>query len=312
MSLITDYRPTDFNEFIGSETSIKTLKSKLKKKDKPHAYLLHGPAGCGKTTLARIIANYLINNNEENLKGNMNFSELDAAAFGKKDTIREIRRKVNLAPVGGDSARVWLLDEAHGLSTDSREVLLKVLEEPPEHVFFILATTEPEKFKPTLRRRCLSIEVFPVEEEEMTTFLNQIVELEEKEISSEIIELIIDRSIGSPGIALQQLELIIDLEPKDMEDVIQNYEDVQSKSINLCRALIAKEKWRRITKILNDGLLDSSNIEGIRIAVLRYAVTVLRKEESSNAYLIADAFKMPFYNDPKERLVVACYEAVFE
>lgn len=309
-SLPIDYRPTDFNQFIGSEASVKILKSKMKKDHPPHSYLIHGPSGCGKTTLGRIAAGWLINTDD--IENNMNFTELDAVSFGLKDTIRDIRKKMKMAPVGGHKARVWLLDECHKLTPDAQEAMLKALEDTPAHVYFILATTEPGKLKITLKRRCVPIEVFPVDEEEMTTFLNQIVELEEKEIPSEIIELIIDRSIGSPGIALQQLEMIIDVEPEDMEDVIQEYEDIQTKSIDLCQALIRKEKWKSIIKILNNGLLDGSNIESIRIGVLRYAVAVLRKKDDTNAYLIADAFKMPFYNDSKERLVVACYEAIFE
>lgn len=309
-SLPIDYRPTDFDEFYGSGLSIKTLKSKMEKDDPPHSYLIHGPSGCGKTTLGRIAASWLINTDD--VENNMNFTELDAASFGLKDTVRNIRKKMKMAPIGGYKARVWLLDECHKLTPDAQEAMLKALEDTPGHVYFILATTEPGKLKITLKRRCLSIEVFPVEEEEMIVFLNQIIEAEKKKIPAEIKELIIDRSLGSPGIALQQLELIIDLDPEDMEEVIQNYEDIQSKSIDLCRALIKKEKWKGITKILNDGILDGTNIEGVRIAVLRYAVSILRKKDDANAFLIADAFKMPFYNDAKERFVIACYEALFD
>ena len=182
-SLPIDYRPTDFEEFIGSGISIKALKSKIEKDDPPHSYLIHGPSGCGKTTLGRIVASWLINT--DNIENNMNYMELDAASFGLKDTVRDIRKKMKMAPIGGDKARVWLLDECHKLTPDAQEVLLKALEDTPSHVYFILATTEPEKLKITLKRRCLPIEVFPVDEEDMTTFLNQIVEEEEKEIFTE-------------------------------------------------------------------------------------------------------------------------------
>lgn len=308
-SLTLDYRPPDFDGFIGSEISVKALKSKLEKDDPPHSYLMTGPSGCGKTTLGRIAASWLIGTDD--VENNMNFTELDAASFGLKDTVRNIRRKMNLAPIGEDNARVWLMDECHKLTPDAQEAMLKALEDTPAHVYFILATTEPEKLKITLKRRCVPIEVFPVDDEDMTNHLLSISESEKKDVPKDMIELIVDRSLGSPGIALQQLELIIDLEPEDMETVIQNYEDIQSKSIDLCRALIAKEKWKSILKILNGGILDNTNIEGVRIAVLRYAVSILRKKDDPNAFLIADAFKKPFYNDPKERLVTSCYEALF-
>lgn len=310
MSLPIDYRPTEFEDFVGSEASVRALKSKVEKTDPPHSYLITGPSGCGKTTLGRIAAGWLIN--VEHLEDNANYVELDAASFGLKDTVRNIRRQMNKAPIGDGEARVWLLDECHQLTKDAQEALLKALEDTPGHVYFILCTTEPEKLKTTLKRRCVPIEVFPVGEEELYDLLIHILDQEQKPIPKEILEEIMDKSLGSPGLALQQLELVMDLEDKDMKQVIQDYQDVQAQSIELCRALIRKESWKKITKILNGGLLDNTNIESIRIAVLRYAVKIMLGKDSANAYLIADAFKMSFYNDPKERLILACYEAIFE
>ena len=311
-SLPIDYRPEEFDQFIGSKASVKTLLSKVEKEDPPHSYLIIGPSGCGKTTLGRIAATYLINNPQ--IEGNMNFTELDAASFGLKDTVRNIRKNMTLAPIGGDEGRVWLMDECHQLTKDAQEALLKALEDPPDHAFFILCTTEPGKLKTTLKRRCVTIEVFPVEDEELEDYLNTVVQGEGKEnrIKRNIIEMIVDNSLGSPGIALQQLESIIDLEPKDMTKVIKNYENIQTQSIDLCRALIKKEKWKSILKILNGGLLDNTNIESVRIAVLRYSVKALLGGDEAQAYIVADSFSKPFYNDPRERLVLACYEVLFE
>lgn len=309
-SLPIDYRPNTFEDFVGSHASVKALESKVEKENPPHSYLIHGPSGCGKTTLGRIAATYLINTGS--LEGNMNFIELDAASFGLKDTVREIRRNMTRSPVGGDDGRVWLLDECHKLTPDAQEAMLKALEDPPGHVYFILCTTEPGKLKTTLKRRCVSVEVFPIEDKYMMSNLKAIVKEEQAKVPEDILEMIMDRSLGSLGIALQQLELIIDLEPEDMEEIIQNFEDTQSQSIDLCRALIKKESWKSILKILNGGLLDNTNIESVRIAVLRYTITVMLKKNDTNAYLVADAFKKPFYTDPRERLVLACYEAVFE
>lgn len=308
-SLPIDYRPTSFDEFIGSENSIKTLESKMKKDDPPHSYLIYGPSGCGKTTLGRIIAAHFTGEDYENLNKSMNYKEVDGADAKGIASIRGIKKRMKLSPVGDGEALVWVIDECHKITGDAKDALLKALEDTPKHVYFILCTNEPEKLKVTIKRRCLPIEVFPVEEEELIDYLKDVIDAEEAKIPDDAIEAIVDQSMGSPGIALQQLESIIDLDPDDIEDQIKNYESIETKSIDLCRALIKKSKWPSVVKILNNGLLDS-NVEGVRIAVLRYAVSILRKKDDGRAYLIADSFKDPFYVDAKERLVLACYEAL--
>ena len=141
------YRPESFDEVIGNEDTIERLKAVLGNEiRRPHSYLLHGPAGCGKTTLGRIIAK------EVGCKG-MDFVELDSADFRGIQSVRGIRRQTAYAPMESE-CRVWLLDEAHALTNDAQTALLKALEEPPSHVYFILCTTMPEKLLPTLRSRC--------------------------------------------------------------------------------------------------------------------------------------------------------------
>src|SRR5690606_3369465 len=109
--------------------------------DIPHAMLFTGPSGCGKTTLARILRVKLRCSDND-------FQEINAADFRGIDSIRSMRQQVGAAPLGGDS-RIWLIDEAHSMTADAQNAFLKLLEDTPRHVYFFLATTDPQKLKKT-------------------------------------------------------------------------------------------------------------------------------------------------------------------
>ena len=310
MSLHLDYRPEDFDEFLGSDTAVAALISKLDSENRPHSFLITGPSGCGKTTLGRIIARQVgALLEEENPLNSRNYKEMDSADFRGIDTVRNIRQQIRLSPIGGAKARAWLLDECHQLTKDAQEALLKALEDTPEHVYFILATTDPGKLKDTLKRRCQQFELSPFSDDDMEEFLNDIVEAEEKKVPKDIIESIVDAAIGSPGKALVLLDKIIDLPTEDMNEEIKSTYRQLNQAIDLCRAIIKKEKWSKIAKILKD--LRTENAEGIRHMVLKYCSSILLKEDNARAYLIMDAFRDPFYDSPFEKLVLACYDSLY-
>ncbi len=143
MGLDLKHRPKSFDRIIGNEDTVEALESYLTKKDLNHSFLFTGPSGTGKTTLARIVAGEL------GCEG-MDFTEMNSADFRGIDTIRNIRQQMVFPPMEGKN-RGWLLDEAHKLSNDAMNSLLKPLEEPPNHVYFFLATTEPQKLITTIR-----------------------------------------------------------------------------------------------------------------------------------------------------------------
>lgn len=310
MPLHTDYRPTTFKKFLGSHTTVKSIQDKLKKEDHPHVYLITGPSGCGKTTLSRIIARQVgaLLQDEDPTKA-MNYREYDSADFRGIDTIRDIRKNVKLSPIGGASARLWLLDECHQLTKDAQEALLKALEEAKGHVYFVLATTNPEKLKDTLKRRCAEYKVQPVGESDMIDFLYGIAAEEDKDLPEAVAEKIETLAMGSIGKALSMLDRVIDLKEKDaMNQLEADPEDKQI--IDLCQNLIKKAKWTVIAKII-DSLTKTQEPESIRRAVLGYCSAILMKGENSRAYLIMDAFRNPFYDTPKPQLVLAAYESLY-
>ena len=165
LALYRKYRPIDFDSVYGQNDTVTVIKNAIINNKISHAYLFSGPRGTGKTTIAKIIARLV---NCENLdNGNAcgkcynccNFLnsndivEIDAASNNGVDEIREIREKVNLVPCNS-KYKVYIIDEVHMLTNQAFNALLKTLEEPPKHVIFILATTEPHKIPLTISSRC--------------------------------------------------------------------------------------------------------------------------------------------------------------
>ncbi len=148
IALYRKYRPTDFTEVLGQDHIVKAIKGALDAGKVAHAYLLCGPRGTGKTTIARIIANELGTSQND-------IYELDGASNRKIEDVREIRENLRTLPFDS-KYKVYILDEVHMFTKEAWNALLKTLEEPPEHVIFILATTEIQKIPETIVSRCQS------------------------------------------------------------------------------------------------------------------------------------------------------------
>jgi DNA polymerase-3 subunit gamma/tau len=300
MGLYQKYRPETFDEVIGNEAAVKSLQKTVEEKT-THAYLLHGPSGCGKTTLGRIIAREL------GAKGN-DFREVDSADFRGIDTIREMRKSMRYHPVESD-VRVFLLDECHKLSNDAQNALLKALEDTPQHVYFILATTDPQKLIPTIKGRTSQYQVSPLDERQMKRLLKKIAKKEEDKLGREILEQIVQDSFGQPRNAIQILEqvLAVDDEEKRLETAKKQAEQ-QSRSIELCRALLSQNGWKKVSAILKG--LKNEDPESIRRHVLGYAQSVLLNGDNEIAGLVLEEMIEPFYNSGFPGLVYACYSIV--
>jgi len=202
-ALYRTYRPKDFDEIAGQEHITRTFKNALKNNKMAHAYLFSGPRGTGKTSIAKIIAK-AVNcehapvsnpcNDCEICKGIDNNTisdviEIDAASNNGVDEIREIRDKVKYLP-GVTNYKVYIIDEVHMLSTGAFNALLKTLEEPPKHVIFILATTEPHKIPATIHSRCQRFDFRGVSVPEMINRMNTIITEEHINIDSEAVKVI--------------------------------------------------------------------------------------------------------------------------
>jgi DNA polymerase-3 subunit gamma/tau len=167
VAIYRKFRPETFDQIIGQESIVRVLKSQLAENSVSHAYLFCGTRGTGKTTMARLLAKGLnclsggerpcgVCENCVSIKNGvfMDVIEIDAASNNGVDNVRELRESV-IYPPGAGKAKVYIIDEVHMLSKQAFNALLKTLEEPPEHVVFVLATTEPFKVPATVRSRCL-------------------------------------------------------------------------------------------------------------------------------------------------------------
>lgn len=217
-ALYRTYRPTNFEEVAGQKHIVKTLQNALLENKIAHAYLFCGPRGTGKTSMARIFAKALncdsgfgkqCNECENCLAINEgrhpDVIEIDAASNRGIDDIRDLISKVKYSPIMG-KYKVYIIDEVHMMTTEAFNALLKTLEEPPERVVFILATTEPYKLMPTILSRCQRYDFSKVSDGDMYNRLFDICQKENIEISEEALSLIVSLADGGVRDALSMLD----------------------------------------------------------------------------------------------------------
>ncbi len=227
-ALYRKYRPKTFNDVYGQEIIVKTLKNVIKKNKLTHAYLFIGPRGTGKTSVAKIFAKTIncLNNtsgvscencdvcNASNHNENIDIIEMDAASNNGVDEIRNIKNHVTLLP-SISKYKVYIIDEVHMLTIGAFNALLKTLEEPPAHVIFILATTEPHKVPLTIISRCQCFEFKPISTLKIVENLKQICKKENINYEEESLKMIADYSNGGMRDAiglLDQLNVYCDSE----------------------------------------------------------------------------------------------------
>lgn len=236
-TLYRKYRPSDLDDVAGQESIVKIVKNSLKSGRVSHAYLFCGPRGTGKTTMARILAKNVncldihdgiacgkCKNCLSILSGNCpDIIELDAASNNGVDEIREIKNKVTLVPTEL-KYKVYVIDEVHMLSIGAFNALLKTLEEPPEHVIFILATTDLHKVPITIISRCQCLDFHRIREEEIVKRLQQIAKTENFDIEDGVLESIANLSDGGFRDAIGMLDKLVSY--SDSKLTLSDFEDL--------------------------------------------------------------------------------------
>ena len=263
-ALYRKYRPQLFEDVVGQKVIIKTLSNSILNNKISHAYLFTGPRGTGKTSIAKIFAkiincenlngidpcNDCVNCTQINTKQSTDIIEIDAASNNGVDEIRELRDKVSLVPSFG-KYKVYIIDEVHMLTTAAFNALLKTLEEPPKHIIFILATTEPHKIPQTILSRCQRFDFKKISISDIKSRIKKISELENISIDDDAIELIAKLSDGGMRDALGLL------------DQLTSYtsEKININDVNDVSGMITVDKINElILLIIKGNLIDSFNL----------------------------------------------------
>jgi DNA polymerase-3 subunit gamma/tau len=266
----------------------------------PHVFLLYGETGTGKTTIARIIANELGCSGSD-------YKEVNTADFRGIDSVREIISNSQFAPMEG-SVRVWVLDEIQKMTSDAQNALLKILEDTPKHVYFVLCTTDPQKLLSTIRGRCSQLQTKPLNEQQMFSLLRQVVRREGQELDKQIYDQIIETAQGHPRNALQILEQVLNVPAEERLEISKRQIDNQADIIELCRALLNGSKWSVVKEIITK--LKDQEAESIRRVVLGYMQGVLLKGENNQAAFIMENFWEPTYDVGFPYITYACYSVI--
>ena len=300
----TKYRPQSWEEVIGQAVTVEALQALLEK-GHTHAFLITGPMGCGKTTMGRLIAKTV------GCDMAWGFTEVNAGNDRGIETIRSINKLCQTPPLHG-TASAYLIDEAHRMTKDAAEALLKTTEDCPSHAYFILSTTEPNKVIATLKQRCTHFPLGYLKSFDIMKVLNHVVQEEDLEVSRDVLKKIVDLSEGSPRGALVLLEQVEVLKEEDkMMQLLDLFYGQEAKVTNFCKELL-NSNWKEAKEALK---LLEEDAESIRRGVLGYMAKVIQNSNDSakanRAASIFTDFSQHQYID-KSVLVWSAYVACQE
>lgn len=286
-ALYRKYRPLKLADVVGQDDTIRQLQTQLANQKISHGYLFVGARGCGKTSVARIFA-HEINHFDYQLEDNyVDIIEIDAAVFTMVENIRELRDKAMLAPTTG-KYKVYIIDEIHMLSKNAFNALLKILEEPPEHVVFIFATTNPEKIPATILSRVQIFHFKLADKSVMQPFLENICQKEGINIEKDALSLLIEQGGGSFRDSLSILDQLSNLHP-DKSTLITTEEVSSALGVPkqvLIQELLASYEQEDVDQIrsLVEELINQGNkAEGIATSLIK---AIVQNPTAKNLHLI--------------------------
>ena len=265
--LYQEMRPKSLKGIVGNEAVVGALESIIKKPsgDRPHAFLFSGGSGCGKTTFARILATGF------GCKEGHGIHEYNAANSRGIDTIRALSETLNYYPMFG-GVKVIILDEVHQLTSEAQSALLKVLEETPDFVYFMLCTTEPEKVIATVRNRCTQFKVSLLSDKKIKALLDAVCSEKKWDVLADTKENITYFAEGCPREALKLLEMLHGLDEDAALQLLVKNTEKDNVIFELCRLLNTSaearvNKWKHIVEV---AMSLEDDTEKARKSILKY------------------------------------------
>ena len=325
-ALYRRFRPTTFSEVVGQEHIVKTLKNEIINDRIGHAYLFNGGRGTGKTSCAKILARAVNCLNPKDgepcneceickaaIEGSLtDVVEMDAASNNSVDDIRAIRDEVNFLPTLA-KYRVYIIDEVHMLSAGAFNALLKTLEEPPAHVKFILATTEPQKLPTTILSRCQRFDFKKISAANIEKRLDFVCRESKINITNEAKKLIAILAEGAMRDALSILERCMQEEEEITEDLVKDLVGIpKTESINkLTKNIIAKDAMKAM-KCIDEVVNEGKDLSNYLWEIIKYVkdILVYKTGTKLEIYSEAELAQIKELSDmvTKERMINIIYD----
>jgi DNA polymerase III gamma/tau subunit len=286
-----------FQEVLGNEIAVKSLQEAIKSDSPPHAYLLSGYTGAGKTTLARIIAKEL----------DCFVEQLDAATNSGIDETRKLVDKAGFGSIMTEKNRMYIIEEAHNLSKKGFEPLLLLLESPPPHLYVALCSTEPSAIPKTVHNRCHPVPLKPLKAAEIETLISAVSDVEGWKLTNDVFEAMVQASEGSARKALSILQAGHSLQNRaELAQVIVEVETEDSPALALASYLIRGGRaWDQVKKMLD-------KIEEFDAAIIQitrsFTADMIRsasEQKSNTSWKMLESFVNINSYDAKSRLYSA-------
>lgn len=296
--LINKYRPLQFDEVMGHDSTVAALKRVLESSTCPHAFLLTGPSGVGKTTIARIIASHI----------GAEVLEVDAASNSGIDSIRQLIELGQHMSLYGSATKMFIIDECHGLSRQAWDALLKLLEEPPAHLYIALCTTEMAKVRETILTRCYHIALRALKDPEIEELLTVICECEGWQPNGDIIQLVVQSATGQPRKAISLMQTCHDAPSREEALRIIALQEVTEPMHDLLKVLVGGNRtWKTVRELILK--VDDSDFEEAATFAGRYIMAAMLREDSedkaSSMWSVLEALVFPASTYDKKAAFVA-------
>jgi len=314
MGLYQSVRPNEWKDVVGNNGVVGSLRGLVKRtpEDRPHCILLKGPKGCGKTTMARILAR------EFGAEPNEIF-EYNAANTRGIDTIREVVSNMKLSAFGG-GAKCYIFDESHQLTKAAQEALLKDTEDTPKHCYIFFCTTDPQNIIPTLYNRFTDYEVDLLSTKNILAVLERACKIKGLNVSNDVLEIIACNSKGTSRTALVLLEKVMDADEETAISLLVTEIDSENGAFDLARMLIRKpeirkREWKKILHIFQTiKEVDSERIRHSILGFLRQQFKNISETDVEYAMDVAKLLRLfseNTFHGKKDQLMAMVLEACF-